>query len=174
MQKQIEKIDFILENCEVITIEGEHIGEFNISDVEYSINRRACNSIDEMYTANHFSISIHRDANIEENTIFTMGSISDKRNKLERIANIHDVVGIDVYFNQGWFKEPKVKSFYVDWSWDENDCMAEYRNRYQKTHMNQFGDLFLVIDKHKRINDVFDLVKIEDKKNMDFVWKMYK
>ena len=171
MQKQIEKIDFILENCEIVTIDGKYIGEFNISDVEYSINRMTCNSIDETYTANHFSISIHRDANIEENTVFTMGSIGDKRKSFDRLHTFHDITSINVYFNQGWFKELKVKKFYVNWFLHEGDFM---NNKYQKTHMNQFGDLFLVIDKDKRINNVFDLVKIEDKKHMDFVWKMYK
>lgn len=168
MQNNIDKVELLLENCEVITIEGKHIGEFCIDNINHRIERVTCNSIQEIHIAKHFSISIHRDANIEKSM-----PIDGKMKKFSRLHNCHDIVCVYVYLKQDWFKKQKVKCFYVDWYHDRNDSNTTWVNKNQKTHMNQFGDLFITVDRNRNIDDIFNLEQIEDEQHMSFVWKMY-
>jgi hypothetical protein len=158
MQKDIEKIKFVFENCESVTIEGKYIGRLFISDIKYSIQRIACNAIREMQSCNHFSISINRKAdNAKDKGLF--GNFS----RLDRINMYSDITSIYVYLND----QDEPKQFYVDWDGDD------YTNQNQKVYINKFGDLFLVIDSKKTIDDVFDKEEIEDKENMNFEWSMF-
>jgi hypothetical protein len=163
MQEQIEKIELVLENCEVITVEGKHIGDFNCEDIKYSIDRRGCNYIGKMQTCENFSMSIHRDCALNKKSEWSFGYIDEERNPLERIFKGNDITGIWIYFKDR--KEPKV--IYPKWG------DGEYDNEYQESYINQFGDLFIVISKDKNFEDVFNKEEIEDKQAMDFVWEMY-
>jgi hypothetical protein len=163
MQEQIEKIELVLENCEVITVEGKHIGEFNCEDIKYSISRRACNYIGEMQICENFSMNIHRDCALNKKSEWTMGELDEERNPFERILKYDDITSVYIYFKE--MKEPKV--IYPKCG------EGEYENEYQKSYINQFGDLFIVISKDKAFEDVFDKEEIEDKQAMDFIWRMF-
>ena len=163
MQEDIKSVEFILENCEMITIDGKYIGNFYLGDVSYSINRIACNSIEELYWTNNFYISINRKADKKENIKYTLGEINKNRNIFNRLTSYPDITSITVNFSNG-----KSKSFYVDWNEDD-----EQNNSYQKTYVNDFGDLFMVINKNKNIEDIWDLNEINDKESIDFQWDMY-
>ncbi len=164
MQEQISKVEIVLENCEMITIEGKHIGAFDLDDITYSISRIACNYIDEMYTCKNFSISIHTDSNSNKESKWTMGMLEDEqRNPLERIHKYNDITSIYVYFSNN--EVPK--KFYVSWSGDD------YHNDYQKTYINKFGDLFIVISEENKLEDIFNLEEIEDEQYRKFIWSMY-
>lgn len=165
MQEQIDKIEIVLENCEIITIKGEYIGDLDIKDIRYSIGRIGCNYIDEAYTCEHFSMSINNDASLDDKVKFTLGDVDERRNPLERIMQCNDIVSIDVYFKDK--KQPK--EIYMPWDGDDNQD-----NEYQKTYMNQFGDLYIVVDREADIKDFFDLETIEDKECRDVLWDMFK
>lgn len=165
MQEQIVKVELVLENCEVITIEGKYIGEFRLENITYSIRRKACNYIGESEVAKHFSMSINRDCNKEEATETSFGTATDwKRNKFERIRQYDDITSIYVYFKGK--KKPKV--FYTNWGGE-----SEYENDYQKSYINEFGDLFIVIDEKLNIEETFGTDEINDKEIIDFTWSMY-
>lgn len=165
MQREIEKVEIVLENCEVITVEGKYIGDFICEDIKHSINRIACNSINESYVCKNFSMSIHRSCALNDNEEWTMGTLDRKRNPLERINNYRDITSIYIHFTDEK-KEPK--HIYVKWN---DDC--EWSNYYQKTHINQFGDLFIVVSEDLKFSDVFDMREIEDKNSINWIWKMY-
>lgn len=163
MQEQIKKIKIVLENCEIITIDGKYIGDFTIKNIQHSIERLTCNYIAQMDTCTHFSIQIHRDAALNQKMEFTMGKTNEKRNPLERINDTPDITAIYVYF-----EDDDCKPIYVPWSGN-----SEYYNEAQKTYINKFGDLYIVIDEKSKLEDVYDLEYIEDKEITDFTWSMY-
>lgn len=161
MQEEIKKIELCFENCELVTIDGKYIGEFNIDNIQRSIRRVACNYIQDALTCDHFSISIHREANKE-----TDGGLFNDTLKLNRIQKYNDIVSVCVYLNEDT-EDERVERIYVKWR--DSDC----DNEYQKSYMNDSGDLFIVIDKNSSLEDSFDLDEINDKADMDFVWSMY-
>ena len=165
MQREIKKIEIVLENCEVITVDGEYIGDFSCDDIKHSIHRMGCNYIGESLVCKDFLMSIHRDCALNDTQEFIMGSLNEKRNPLQRINNYRDITSIYIHFTDEK-KEPK--QIYVKWN---DDC--EWSNYYQKTHINQFGDLFIVVSKDLKFADVFDMEEIEDKESIDFMWEMY-
>ena len=164
MQEQIDKIEIGLENCELITIDGEHIGELNIEDIKYSINRIACNAILELYTCSHFSMSIHRDANKGEKTVSTVGVLDELRQPLNRLNKYPDITSLYVYFAGN--DTPKQ----IRLMWTTGD---ECNNPNQKTVFNRFGDLYIVVDEKLTIDDVFGNDTINEEDHVRFVWEMY-
>ena len=93
MQEQIEKIEIILENCEMIIIEGKYIGDLSIEDIKYSIHRDACNSISERLTCKELSMSINRNANLD-----TQIELNQLYNTRKQMA----LQGLDTY----WLAKP--------------------------------------------------------------------
>ena len=92
---QIKQISFIMENCEVIRIEGKYIGDFRCRNIEKSIERVACNSIMEMNIVKDFAIEISKDANIAEYRPFGMDRDNyDPVSKFERIVKYLDIKSI--------------------------------------------------------------------------------
>lgn len=164
MQDEIIKIELVLENCEVITIKGKHIGDFVCEDIKYSIQRLACNSINEVYSCETFYMSIHRDCSLNKESNWTVGNLPEEREPLKRILEYPDITCIYIYFKDK--KNPQ--KIYPKWS--EGD---EYSNKYQKTYMNKFGDLYIVIDKNLNLEDVFDKQEIEDEHEVEFSWRMF-
>lgn len=165
MQEEIKKIEIILENCEVVTVEGKHIGDFSCNNIEYSINRMGYNYIGETYTCKDFSMSIHKDCALNDKEEWSFGTLDGKRNPLKRINDYKDIASIYIYFTND---KKDAKQIYVEWGGD-NECI----NEYQKSYINRLGDLFIVISKDLKLEDVFDLEEIEDEDFMGFTWDMY-
>lgn len=167
MQDEIKKIELVCENCEVITLEGKHIGDLDIDNIKSSIERIACNSIREINSCDSFSISIHRDAdNINRDETWIFGNTDGDRSPLNRLLKYNDITSVCVYFTD---KTKLPKDIYVPWN-DEDD----YSNTYQKAYINNFGDLFIVIDKNKLLEDIFKAEEMNNEKYMESTWFMYK
>lgn len=161
MQEEIKYIELILENCEVIRIDGKYIGDFDIDNIKESICRQGCNYIKRMKKCECFYISVYRDANIEKTVEFTMGTLSEKAKPFKRLTEYDDITQIIIYFNDG-----KEEIIYVPW-----DEESEYRNVYQKTCVSDKGDLYILINKELNIENIWELSEINDED--DFKWKMF-
>lgn len=162
MQTEINKLEFVLENCEVVVIDGEYIGSLNIGNIERSIRRVACNAISDMQICRHFSISINRNAEDDEKSGSKLFNQFGKKSPLHRLIQYCDITSIYVHF-----ADNRVEQFYVKWDGDECE------NYNQKSYINKFGDLFVVIDKDMKLDDVFNLNEIEEEDYMNFVWSIY-
>jgi len=164
MQEEIQKIIIILENCECITVEGKHIGDLNIKNISFSIRRVACNSIQKMYCCSEFAISIHADCSLNKKSEWTLGEIdAEERDPIERLYKCNDITSVDIYFNTG-----ECQQVFVPWN-EEDD----YTNKYQKTYINKFGDLYIVVSKNTEFDDVFDREEIEDISRRAWTWGIY-
>ena len=154
----ITKVEFVFENCESFEIEEKHFGSFQISNIETSIYRIACNAISKMTTAHTIALEIFSEANIEYNPF---GSLEANK-KFDRITSWRDITSIILYYDDG-----KEESYYVDYI-DEHEGALGTENVNQKSYISSLGNLYLVIASDKNIADFFDTDEIECKDSLDF------
>ena len=162
---KLKYVTFILENCDAITIDGKYIGEFLIEDIQTSISRVASNCIMKMDIANTVAIEIHKDANKERYPFEQI--IEDwKETVFDRIDEHSDITCVEFEL----VNDSKVEhyEYYVDWIGD-----SDYVNEAQSVYISDCGNLYLVINKDKKIKDFFDYEMIDDDEYMNFKWKMY-
>lgn len=168
---KLKEITFVLENCDLITIDGKYIGNFIVEDIRTSIQRIACNSIEKMDVAHTLAIEIHKDA---DKTHYAFG-IEDyyKESVFDRIISYDDITSIqfelvDEYTEES--QEPTVEhyDYFIDWVEGDNQ-----ENDAQKSYVSKVGNLYIVIADGKNIEDFFDKEVIDDSEYMDFVCSMY-
>lgn len=170
----ISKIEIVLENCEVITINEKYIGDFNISNIHTDISRMGCNYIGKMQCCDSFLIEIYRDANVVNKPF---GYEDENQTKIfERIALYNDITSIDVYYDKKYDNYKDVKTgehdcIYVPYE-EINKNQLGSPNKYQSTYINKYGDLYIVVDKDNKISDKFDLEEIDDEDALNFHFKM--
>ena len=81
---KIKKLTFVLENCEVIEIDGKYIGAFGVGKIKEYFKRIAINSFDAWKEAGEFWVEIHKDANNLEYKPF------------ERLCKCFDICSIEI------------------------------------------------------------------------------
>lgn len=171
----ISKIEIGLENCEVITINGKYIGGFNVSNIHTDISRLGCNYIGKMQCCDSFMIEIFRDANVinkpfgyeDENGTYIF----------QRIEQYNDIVNVKIYYdekdnNYKDIETGELDNVYVPYE-EENEGWLGSPNKYQSTYINKFGDLYIVIDKDKKVEDVLNMDEINDEEDLEFKFGMY-
>jgi hypothetical protein len=160
----IRSIDLVLENCEVITIEGKYIGDFYLGDIRQEIARMACNHIGIEEICHSFHMEIHKDASKD------VDSFGRKINVFKRLQEYNDITQVTIRLYDQYAEEPEddiEKQYLLHWGGD-----SEYENEYQKSFVANTGWLYLVVEKDKTIADVFDLDSINDAEHADFVASM--
>lgn len=159
---QIKKIGFTLENCDYITIDGKHVGDISLSDIQTSIRRIASNAIEKMETCNDFSIEIHKDANV---THKQFGCDTGEIGVFERLMFSPDITRITVTLVNKL--EPMISreekfDYYVTWTGD-----SDWISTAQKTYLSKCGNLYIVIHPQKDISDYFLVDEIDDEEEVD-------
>lgn len=169
---KLKYIEFVFENCDSIKIEGKYIGVFLVDNLETSIKRIACNSIDKIDVANTVVIEIHKDAN-KERYEFDQTHIEDfKQMTFDRFKEYGDITSIQFELEEDYVDEGQIPcvehyNYCVDWTGE-----SEYTNEAQKTYVSKEGNLYIVIADGKKIDDFFDLEEIDDEECMDFHFDM--
>lgn len=169
---KLKYIEFVFENCDCIKIEGKYIGDFLVDNLSTSVKRIACNSIDKVKIANTIVIEIHKDAN-KGRYQFDQEDIDDFQQMIfDRLTKYNDITSIQFELEETYIEEGQAPciehyDYYVDWTGD-----SEYTNEAQKTYLSKMGNLYLVIADGKKMEDFFDLEKIEDDEYMDFHFRM--
>lgn len=168
---KLKYIEFIFENCDSIIIDGKYIGDFLVDDLNTSIHRTACNSIDKMDVARIIAVEIHKDANRER---YQFGHLSPsfKQIMFDRFTNWADITEVQFeleedYIQDGELAKQEYYQFYVDWIGDRDEI-----NDSQKTYISKSGNLYVVIADGKKIEDFYDLDDIEDDEYIDFHFSM--
>jgi hypothetical protein len=161
----IRSVDLVLENCEVLTIEGKYIGDFYLGDIRQKIARMACNHIGMEEICHSFYMEIHKDASKD------VDCFGIKTNVFERLQAYSDITQVTVRLYDQYAEEPEEdveKRYLLHWGGD-----SEYENEYQKSLVADTGWLYIVVEKDKSIEDVFDLDSINDAEHADFIASMY-
>lgn len=166
---KLKQIEFAFENCESITIDGKYIGDFEVSNIKTSIERLASNSINELQIANKFAIEIHKDADKEYHPF---GMTDCNSTVFERINAYHDITHIyfDLYSENDNGQESETKHYQYCLIWGGD---SDYNNDYQSNYLSKDGNLYIVVDSEKKIEDLFDIECIDNANEMDFKFSMY-
>lgn len=90
----VKSVEFVLENCEVITVEYPDICFLRIGKVKEKFST-FCNAISKMKFTNKFEVIIHQDAKISTDGMFDTDKCPRKRLKLG------DITGLKVNYDNG-------------------------------------------------------------------------
>lgn len=164
---KLTDVTFIFENCDCITINGCYVGDFVIDGIKTSIKRIACNSIDEIITADTVAVEIASDAN-KPRYEFDQEQIEDyKQMTFDRFKEYADITSVEFKLFNEHTGELKQYHYYVDWCGD-----SEYINAAQSVHISKLGNLYLVINKETHVLQFFDANMIDDEEYMKFKFTM--
>lgn len=155
--KGIDKVEFLLENCEVITIEGKFICNLLSTNIQTQIRGIGCRSIKKYNTCDDFLIEIHRSGD-RLNTPFGIESFIDDSSIFDRIFQYKDITNVKIYYEDTVVCD----EFYVRYEEDENTS-----NIYQKCYKNSFGDLYILISKDKLFEDYYEIETLENCSYLD-------
>ena len=135
MGKIIQKIEFVLENVDVIIFNKEDIDIMFITDItEYIYGdevRKQCQ---------HVFMKIKSEANV----LYPQLGTSDEVKKFDRLTEYADITSIEFHYADGTMDICAVP-------WNDND---EYINRYQQTFIDNNGNLYISIDKKQGIKGI--------------------
>lgn len=139
------------ENCDAISIKREHIKYVLIDGIE----RRVIGNSDYIAvseSADTVVMQISKDANVKHSQF----DIDDYPTMVFDRIMLNDIT--QIHFNEFQEDEDLTSAnqyhiFYVDYSDEENYYDP---NKYQKTKVDEDGDLYLVIHKDKDIADFFE------------------
>ncbi|MBQ6697087.1 MAG: hypothetical protein IJN16_10335 [Lachnospiraceae bacterium] len=171
----LKYIEFILENCDSIIIDGKYVGEFIVDDLHTSFRRMASNYIGKLETADTFAIEIHKDADVERYQFGETQYEDFRQGTFERLL-CKDITAIRFRLTDEEIREYEEADseatddylYYVDWIGED-----DYENPAQRCYVSEVGHLYMVIAAEKSIEDFFDLAEINDSDYMDFRFDMY-
>lgn len=148
----LKKIRFVLENCDAIEIDGEHIGKFFIDN----ITKHFCkydSSIEELEMCETFFIEIFSEANIKYNQL---GMANKEINKFKRLL-YNDITSIQFNFEEN----NKMYGYFLNWKDNNNES-----NEYSQTYISNLGNCYILVDKTKKLEDFIDFDVINDEDAM--------
>ena len=125
MSNKIEYLDFILENCEVVHIEGKYICNFGIKDIQTQFFGNSSWAL-KQEVAKSFFMELHPKANTIH---YPLGEKQWKTTAFDRLQKY---------------------SYAVDWEEDDDT-----NNCYQTTYESEEGFLYIKVAKDKSILDFF-------------------
>jgi hypothetical protein len=131
-------VEFVFENCEVMSIHGKYFSDFYIDNINTYFKRIAANAIEKIDEAGTIVLSIHKDADEEYHSF---GLSSYKTTKFDRILAYNDITLIR------FFLDGKEYSYRIKW---DDDMMSENLN--QASQKSRFGHLYLVISDNALTN----------------------
>ena len=140
-EEGIKSIKITTENVESFTIDGKNIGFFLLDDIEKDVGVRGCDAFGMHETAKMFAIEIKKGT---DHPINTYGLNNAPKTLFERLTK-SDITIITVVHHDN-----SEDAYYVTWNKE-----SEYTNPYQKAHVNENGNLYIVIHEKYGIYDVF-------------------
>lgn len=170
--KEIKDLYFALENCEQIHIPKNAIGDLHIGGFRNIINRIACNSISKYTVADEFAIELYRDSSINYTTegMFLFDEDITKKSEMDhifdRLTNFKDITQIIVKFEDDSYEE-----YDVNYHEEDAETLGS-DNRNEKVYVSELGNLYIVIEAGKTIEDYFKMDEINDKDYVDFLKDM--
>lgn len=168
----IKQIDFVLENCEVVSIPGYYIGFIDINDIKTSISRVACNCVMEMKVCYDFAVEIHRDAN-KKYAPFDVDDPERITSTFDRLTKWRDITSIELtltnndYYEEDFDEYNEIRKIFLHWTGDN-----EFENAGQLCYINKSGDLYITVnDGTKSMYDVFGK-EIDDTECVDLHFEL--
>ena len=155
--KNIEKVEFVFENCESFEIDAKYFGQFHVENIYSAINRIACNSIAKMQIANTIAFEIFSEGNIP----YSPFGGQEQQNKFDRISAFSDITSIVLIYEDG-----STEQYYVNYD-DGGNYGLGVENKNQKSYISTANNLYLIIQKDTDIFQFFNKEEIDDKEYID-------
>jgi hypothetical protein len=163
----IRKLELVLENCEVVTIDGKYIGQFFAGEIKKSISRMGCNHIGIMDICYEFGVEIHKDANKK---YAPFGDEKWETLAFDRLTQYNDITSVTIHLYDQYNEETRddtskdtVEHYYVHWEGD-----SDYENDVQHSKIANTGWFYMVIGKDLNLEDVFPSEEVDDEEYADF------
>lgn len=151
----IRKINITFENCESVTIDGKHIGRFDLNNIKPSVRTLGGAMFGRFDVAECIVLEVHRDANL---LCIDMKCSGGREYKVfERLMEFWDITSIEVFTAE---EEPML--FSALWDPDNMD-----ENLNQSVRLGENGNLYLVISQDF---DVYDVFTQRQMKNNGWAW----
>lgn len=163
MVGDIKEVEFVLENCEVITIPGKYIGELDINNIRTTFGRIACNAFSKRTCSDSIYIEIHKDANVD---YLPFGVENLKTKIFDRLAGGNDITHIKYSLINDDGEILAQEDITPTWTGE-----SDYENEAQKSYVSKLGHLYIVIDKDNDVDSIFG-DDINDEDYMDFHFDM--
>lgn len=163
----IRKLELMMENCEMITIEGKYIGQFFAGEIKRSICRMGCNHICIMDVCHEFGIEIHKDANKKH---APFGEQKWETFTFDRLTQCNDITSIAIYLYDQYNDEARddtskdiVEHYYIHWDGDD-----DYNNPSQHSKIAKTGWLYMTIGQNLNIDEIFPSEEVDNEEYSDF------
>jgi hypothetical protein len=164
----IRKLEFGLENCEHITIDGKYIGHFYAGDIRKEIARMACNWIGMEEICHSFCVEIHKDAN---KTYTPFGIEKDRTLAFDRLTQWNDITDITIHLYDQYNEKTKddesqdtVYHYLLHWGGeDDNNC----DNPLQFSKIANTGWLYITVGATMKMEEIFPDAEVDDEEYSD-------
>lgn len=162
---KLKEVSFVLENCEVIAIDGNDVGDIFVGDISDEICGGFCfGEIIKSTIAKRFHIELHKRADKKH---LVHGLKSCATTVFKRLTDYLDITQIDLVLDTETDGELETLSYRVDWTGE-----SDSENEAEKVYVSPFGHLYIVISAKETISDVFCLEAINDETDMKFHFDM--
>lgn len=158
--KTVKEIKIIFENCESFTLQPEDVGQFQLSGITPMIQRIGCNCVAEIQLVKHVEMELFKEANM-----YYHFWDEEPRKKFDRLMNWNDITGITLTYDD----DSKLE-LYVSYK-DAYDGLGA-DNLNQHVYESSLGNLYIVVDETKTIEDCFQMSLIENEDEMSFMRDM--
>lgn len=139
---KIKSIKFYFENFDHVDIDGKYIGSIYMSDFNQMIIGYGM-AVSKVNNVNKLALCIHKNANVQVVPNYMEGA--PMYYTFDRL-DYGDITSVDIEFDEG-----AVESYHVDYQEDENGY-----NSCQKTYVSDIGNLHLVIDAWRDVENYWD------------------
>ena len=147
----ISKIELVLENCEVVSVDAKYIGKIIARDIFPSIENDGYDDIKPRFYCYTFGIEIHKDLN----KYGVIQSYEYLPSVFDRLTCIYDIAQVVVYYKDG------IKETYF------TDFEGEEENENQESYISAAGHLYIIISGIYSLDDMFDENILD---NPDYEW----
>lgn len=153
---KLDYLDLILENCEVIHIDGKYICFFKADDIQTSFYGIGSWTI-KQETVRSFCVELHPKANTIH---YPLGVKDRETTTFARLKKYPDITHIEFVLDG--------QKYYYAVDWDGIDGQD---NIYQTTYESELGFLYIKVEKDKSILDFFTEDYIKNANEINHIYE---
>lgn len=155
---KLKEVSFILENCEVITVDGDDVGDIFVGNVSDEIRGKYCTgAVVKITVAKQFHIELHRRAN---KPYFIHGFKTCETTVFKRLTDFLDITQVELVLGSENGENLETLSYLMDWTGD-----SDSENEAEKVYLSPSGHLYIVVSAKENISDAFCMEEINDETN---------
>ncbi len=139
---KLKYITFVFDNFDEHTVEGEYVDYLRIKDIETSFVSYAPGDVDRLDFVGSFAVEI----NSKANTVHHNPNAGNREYFPFKWLGYGDITQIKFEI------EGDEKTYHYPVEWSDTPSV----NDFQKSYISKHGNMYIVIDEYKGIEDYFD------------------